>query len=293
MILSENFKDLNTAEEAFRRVQSDIDAVPADDIAAFNVDLVSATSIVLGVADRVLAFRERMLTLPEFDRKAVDRLIDYALAAWYLYITNLPAAEPADAEAILSEMQALRGKFLIWAVPLVAAGHFEQGAIDHIKEGSGQKDAASDLVALVGLYRARWDAVKNICGVTEADLERAAAVGPLAFAIVSRRENKGSVVPTDVSLRIRRAWTLVDRSYSQCRRALHFLRFEEGDFDEIAPNLRRNSGTRSTPSSATATATPSTTTTSSTTAPPTSGVQAGAMSGIGGSASPFVATQAR
>jgi hypothetical protein len=80
MIVFENFKDLNTAEEAYRRVQPDIDAVLADDVSAFNVDLVSVTSIVLGVADRVLAFRERMLTLPEFDRKAVDKLIDYALA---------------------------------------------------------------------------------------------------------------------------------------------------------------------------------------------------------------------
>jgi hypothetical protein len=292
MILSENFKDLNTAEVAYGRVQPDIDAVPTDDLSAFNVDLVSATSIVLGVADRILAFRERMLTLPEFDRKAVDKLIDYALAAWYLYITNLPAAEPADADAILAEMQALRTKFLVWAVPLVAAGHFEQAAVDHIKEGSGQKDAASDVVALVGLYRARWDAVKGICGVTETDLTRAAEVGPLAFAIVSRRENKGTMIPSDVSLRIRRAWTLVDRSYAQCRRALQFLRFQEGDAEQIAPNLRHNSG-RSGVTASPPSPPPLASTSGSTTAPPTSGVQPGTTTGIGGNASPFVAAQTR
>jgi hypothetical protein len=190
-------------------------------------------------------------------------------------------------------MQSLPTKLLVWATPLVAAGHFEQGAIDHIKEGSGQKDAASDLVALVGLFRARWDAVKGICGVTEPDLNRAAEIGPLDSAIVSRGENKGTAIPSDVSLRIRRAWTLVDRSSSQCRRALQFLRFQEGDFDQIVPNLRHNSGTRSTPSSAATPATPATSTATPTTPPRTSGVQGGTTLGTGGSASPFVTAQGR
>ena len=132
----------------------------------------------------------------------------------------------------------------MWAAPLAGAGKFEQAAIAKIKEGSGNKDTPSDLVALVALYRSVWDDVKNICGVTEQDLSRGAEIGPAVFALVSRRELQSAGAVSDGSLRVRRAWTLLDRAYSQCRRALNYLRSEEGDVDQFAPSLRRNSGPR-------------------------------------------------
>jgi hypothetical protein len=290
MILSQNFKDIKTAEDAFKRVQAEIDALPSDDLSAFNVDLVSAASIVLGVADRVLAFRPRLSAMPEFNAKSMDSLIDYALAAWYLHLSNLPANEPADAELLIAEMQQLRAKLLLWATPLAVSGNFEQAAIDQIREGAGQKDAASDLVALVGLYRSRWATIENICGVTDADLARGAELGPIAFALVSRRENKGLSIPSDVSLRIRKAWTLLDRAYTQCRRAIHYLRFLEDDVDQIAPNLRRNNGR---PSSSGTTAAANTsgggTGASVSNTQPAVNPGLGVTPGLGGSTTPFTA----
>jgi hypothetical protein len=41
---------------------------------------------------------------------------------------------------------------------------------------------------------------------------------------------------------VRRAWTLLDRAYNQCRRALNYLRFDDEDADTLAPSLRRNTG---------------------------------------------------
>jgi hypothetical protein len=242
MATSANFKDLESAERAHLRVQGEIDAVRADDLATMNVELVSAASIVLGCAERILVHRDRMAQLVEFNVKHVDHLVDYALSAWYLYVTNLPEAEPGDAEQLLSEVAALRAKLLMWSAPLVGSGLLEQGAIDRVKEGAGHKDAASDLVALVGLYRSRWDSVKQVCGVTEEDLARGAVIGPAAFALISRRENKASPTQSDTTLRVRRAWTLLDRAYAQCRRALQFLLFDEEAVARIAPNLRRNAG---------------------------------------------------
>jgi hypothetical protein len=90
------------------------------------VELVSAASIVLGSAERILFHRDRMAQLVEFNVKHVDQLVDYALGAWYLYVTNLPAAEPADAEQLLREVAALRAKMPMWATPLVGSGLFEQ-----------------------------------------------------------------------------------------------------------------------------------------------------------------------
>lgn len=250
------FDNLQTAEEAYLRVKDELEALPALELSPLNVDLVSAASIVLGVVERLRTFRSRMAALPEFLISNLDKLEDYARCAWYVYITNLPTAEPKETEGLLEEVQALRAKLLMWAEPLVGAGKFERAAIDRVKEGAGHKDAPSDVVALVGLYRARWAEIENMCGVTEQDLERGAQIAPLVFALIARRENKTSATLSDGSLRVRRAWTLLDRAYAQCRRALQFLRYEEGDVDLIAPSLRRNSGTRSAERPATASSAP-------------------------------------
>lgn len=144
--------------------------------------------------------------------------------------------------ALMQEVVALRAKLLMWAVPLVGSGVFEQAAIDRIKEGSGNKDAPSDLVALVGLYRSRWDAAKGICGVTEADLERGSVIGPALFGMVSRKENQLGASVSDGSLRVRKSFTKLDLAYDQCRRAIGYLQYDQGDLDIIAPNFRRNPG---------------------------------------------------
>jgi hypothetical protein len=238
---------LEDAEMAYERVKAELEALSADELSMMNVDLVSATSIALGVAERIVAHRERMAKLPEFNIRYVDGLNDYAKAAWFVYVTNLPAPEPGDGAQLLNEVVELRAKMLMWAAPLVGAGNFDAAAIARIKDGAGNKDAAGDLVALVGLYRARWEDVKSICGVTEQDLTRGAEIGPAVFAMLSRREFQAASV-SDGSLRVRRAWTLLDRAYNQCRRALSFLRFDEEDTDTLAPSLRRNQGARSQPS---------------------------------------------
>lgn len=234
-------ENLEEAEAAYNRIKAELDALNETELTPLNVDLVSATSIALGVAERIIGHRERMAKLPEFEIRYVDNLVDYAKGAWYAYVTNLPAADPRDLTEYMAEVASLRGKMLMWAAPLVGAGKFDEAAISKIKDGSGHKDSASDLVALVGLYRSKWEEVKNMCGVTEQELVRAAQIAPAVFSLLSKREFQGSVVP-DGSLRVRRAWTLLDRAYGHCRRALGFLRYEEGDADTLAPSLRRNAG---------------------------------------------------
>ncbi len=236
--------DLNAAERAYERVQPEMKAIQPADYTALNVDVVSATSVVLGVADRVIEHRDRLATLPEFDINHVDKLVDYAAAAWYVFITTLHTTTPENFEALKQECSALRDKLLTWAAPLVADGAFDEAVIAKIKEGSGNKDTPSDVVALVGLYRSKWDEVENKCAVTEADLDRGAQIGPYVFAMVSQREQSPTLGTTDEAHRIRRAWTLVDRAYDQCRRGLTYLLWSEGTVDRVAPSLRRNSGPR-------------------------------------------------
>jgi hypothetical protein len=93
-------------------------------------------------------------------------------------------------------------KLLLWARPLAECGKLSQKAVDKILEGSGTKDAAGDVVALVTLYRTVWNDVQNMCGVTAADLDRGSKVAPAIFAWASRRDNDATVVVPDGSLRV-------------------------------------------------------------------------------------------
>ena len=281
-------QDLEDAALAYERVRPEIEALNPAELAPLNVDVLGATSIVLGVADRILSYRETMAKLPEFEIRHVDNLVDYAKAAWFAYVTNLPVPEPTDTAELMNEVAELRSKLLLWAAPLAGTGLFEPAAVAKIKDGSGHRDAASDVVALVGLYRANWVRVKSMCGVTEHDLTRAAQVGPAMFALISRREHQTVASLSDGTLRMRRAWTLLDRAYSHCRRALSFLRFEEADADNLAPSLRRNSGTRPTtaePVQSIAALGAGTTHD----APPQTAAPPVATAAIGGGAGPFMA----
>ncbi len=279
--------NLEAAESSYRRVAAEIEAVAPDDLPTINFDVISGASIILGVCGRGMGFRDRNARLPEFDIKNVDNLKDYAVAAWYVYITNLPEPEPVEADALIAEVGTLRSKFLMWSVPLVGEGVFDQGAVDKIKEGTGFKDAASDVVAFVGLYRSKWDQCTNKCGISEADLERAALVAPRVFSIVSQREQRQTTPTGEGFTRVRRAWALPERAYDQCRRAIAYLRHTEGDMEEIAPNFRRNAGnTKSRPTATT----PVVAAPSAPSAPtvPTAPVGGNA---IGGGDNPFVATR--
>lgn len=132
-------RELEDAEVAYQRVKAELEALTQDDLAPLNVDIVSAASIALGVAERIVEHRDRMAKLPEFEIRHVDNLVDYAKATWYAYATNLPSVSPQELQQYLTEVAALRSKFLTWATALATEGKFEEVAIAKIKEGSGHR----------------------------------------------------------------------------------------------------------------------------------------------------------
>ena len=240
---AEPLSDLQDAREAFERVKAEIMAVLPPQLAPMNVSIPKATSTVLGVAPRILALREQAARLPDFDLRCVDRLSDYAKATWLLHATDLPPPGAEQFEPLEREARALRARLLSWAAPLAMEGILAQAALEQIRKGAGARDVSSDLVALVAIYRAAWDNVRHLCGVTEHELERAAVVGTALFAHVSRLNTKPAVLP-ETALRVRQAWTLLDLAYSQCRRAVAYLRHAQGDADTFAPGLRGKTGPR-------------------------------------------------
>jgi hypothetical protein len=237
-----SLEDIEEAELALQRIEPDLAALDARNLSPMNTDVVVAASTVLGVLGRILELREAIALLPFFDMRSVDSLSDYAKGAWFAYVGNQPLSPSRDDAHVAEEVTRLRGKFLNWGTACAADGIFDPAALAQIREGSGYRDSAGDLVALVLMFREQWDRVKNMTGITPDDLARGAQLGAAAFAIISRRDNQLVPLQAESALRARRAWTLLDRAYTQCRRAIAYLRFDEGDVELIAPNLRRNRG---------------------------------------------------
>lgn len=239
--------------------------------------MLAAASVSIGVSEIVLSFKERASKLPEYDISNMTNLSDYALSVWYLQITATAAAEAS--RALEEQVFPRRRKLLSWATPLAEAGLINQQSLDKIREGSGLKDGAADLVALSALYRVRWDEIKGVCGVTEQEVDEAAKIGTAVFAAQAKRENQPAQPASEEMLRLRKAWTLLDRAYQQCRRAVTYFRFVEGDADTLVPSLRRNLGRPAT--SAAHPETPAATTPASPSATP-------AEPPIGGGSGPFI-----
>jgi hypothetical protein len=110
-----------------------------------------------------------------------------------------------------------------------------------LKVQTGYKDLSYLLGALVGVYRQAWPTLNGHSTVTARELDEAeTTVEQLAHAYATRA-NRFKAIKAANEQRIRN-FTLLAEAYDQVRRGLHYLRWNEGDADRIAPSLYRGRG---------------------------------------------------
>lgn len=239
------------AAEALAAVAPELTALHRDQLAVINIDIPQSVSIALGVIDGLKALRPSVVQkLPEHDIAQYDKLETYALAAWYAHLVYLPPAGPANPlKVLLEEAGPLRANLLGDGDALARRGYLDQALLDEIRAGQGHIDVANDLVALSALFADNWDEIKGRTAATELEVARAAELGPLLLAALGVREHGPAPGPTDAADRRARAFTLFVRAYDQARRAVIYLRWDEGDADAYAPSLYRGRGGRGSASS--------------------------------------------
>ncbi|WP_437994040.1 hypothetical protein [Sorangium sp. So ce145] len=118
----------------------------------------------------------------------------------------------------------------------------------------GYIDTANDLVAFSALFTASWSEVTGRTAATEEEVRRAGEIGPQILAALGVREHGKSPGPTEAADRRARALSLLVHAYDQTRRAIAYLRRDEGDADSIAPSLYKGRAGRAAPSGDTAAA---------------------------------------
>lgn len=234
----------NEAAEAFAQIEPELERV--EKVVPINVDIPRAVAVAVGAVPHLKALRARFVDeLPRFPIEALDKLMSYALGAWYAHLLALPAGPGQDGlKPLLDEASALRADLLVAAEALAHKGFVDAGRVAEIRSGNGHLDTANDLVALGALFGEAWDAVKNKTTVEWADVERASKLGPELLVALGARNQPGLPTPktADPADRRARAFTLLVRAYDQCRRGVTYLRWAEGDHDAIAPSLFASRG---------------------------------------------------
>ncbi|KYF96939.1 hypothetical protein BE18_26690, partial [Sorangium cellulosum] len=226
------------AAAAFDRALPEIEALSPDQLIAIKLDIPRAVSQVLGVLPGLIALRPAIAeALPKHDIARLDRLETYALAAWYAHLLWLSTgAAESELKPLLAEAVPLRENLLGDAEALARRGLLDAAAVAEIRAGQGHIDTANDLVALSALFSGSWREISGKTAATEAEVKRAGEIGPQLLAALGIRAHGKGPGPTEAADQRARAFALLVHAYDQIRRAVAYLRWNEGDAETIAPS---------------------------------------------------------
>jgi hypothetical protein len=223
---------------AFERVKAELAALPQDELQPITLDISAAVATVLGVLPEVTALRERVVKeLPSFNVARFDKLEDYALALNFAHVKFLSASQPPDDLAPVAQQSTkTRERLLAEANSLVLDGVLGEAQLAQLKGANGYKNIATDVSVLSNVLREVWPQIQGKTRLTEQDLDEGLRLSARLLRIVGVRE-QGPAQVAEASSQRQRAYTLLMVAYDDARRAVAFLRADEGDADDIAPSL--------------------------------------------------------
>lgn len=229
----------NAAADAFTKIEPEISALAAEDLAPLPADFSAAINAVLAAVPRIMEHRDAVADqLPKHPIALLDNLESYAQAAWYAHLVHTYSSNGPEAlKALIDEAQKLREGMLIAAEALAHRNLLDADAVAQIRKGSGNADTAGDLTALAALFKESWGKVASKTAVERHEIERAAELGPAVLVALHAKKHAGKQVDTDAQRA--GAYTLLSNAYDACRHALAYLRWKEGDADSIAPSLTK------------------------------------------------------
>lgn len=222
---------------AFDRTARERAAVDLSGAPAYRLDAVYASAQALATARRLAPYRSAIAELRGFDIAHLDRLEDYATALLFAHSVLLAhAGRVRRLPALASEGWALRAVLLAYAELLARKGRVSAGAVARLREGSGYRALVVHLAGLAQLFREVGDAVGPGAPVTAAEVDRA---GELAHEIVLEigADSDPDLAHDTLVLERNKLAVLLLRAQAQLRRAMEYLRFDEGDAATLVPTF--------------------------------------------------------
>jgi hypothetical protein len=240
--------------EALNRVRAEMQGLDESQYLTVNLEILAATSTALGAMPEIKQLRAEIAEeLPKFDLTQLDKVETYALAAMQAHTVYLGAyTAPECIPGLVEQAIAMRELLLTDATALAKRGLLSSAKLAELKGTNGHRNSASDLLTLANMFRANWQAIAPKTAVTEAELDRAEILGDQIITALGYKEQAPAIL-ADVAVERTQAYTLFMRAYDQLRKAVNYLRWDEGDADAIAPSLYagRSNGRRKTGSETT------------------------------------------
>lgn len=223
-------------ETAFRATQLERAALGAKGLARLNVDPSRAVTTVLGSLPALRALRPELLQrLPAFDLQRFDKLEQYALALQHAHVLHRgQVREVGSLAELAAEVTQERDRLLGDACSLAAHGLLERELPQLCKRSRAYLAIASDVFLLVHSFRERWPAVAGRTPVSPGQLVRAHDRAFELLTAVGERASAPEAIG-ETQLARQQAFTLLFKAYEAARRAVQYLRAEQGDAHELAP----------------------------------------------------------
>jgi hypothetical protein len=222
---------------AFDDTAPDRAAREVEDCRRYTLDAFFAAGRALWILPRVMPYRQRMLALPDYDLRHLDRFERYARALRFVETAILlRVRRTGQLPELAAEGWRLRALMMSYAEALSHKGRVAPELIVRLREGSGYRTLVEDLTVLVHELLAVEGGTGPGSPVTLEDLDRAAEI---ADELNVRVGNPAEIDATRATLvrERRKLGHLLVEAHDQLRRALGYLRWAEGDANTLVPSL--------------------------------------------------------
>jgi len=241
-----NVNDEICTEQAFNRTADERRALKPQEVSQSKLDIASVVACVLGAWPKIQALREEMAKLPDLDLPAIDKLEQRTYALIHAQTNYLTVSESPDAlRELVEELVRTRAVLHADTQALGARGLINPDSLDDYNGGTGHKVVATDVQILAAVLKRDWSKNEGKCAVEKAELDRAEKVASRILRLVGLKMQADSAEDPALDER-NRAYTLVERSYDEATRASCYLRWFQGDAEELVPSLYATRKPRST-----------------------------------------------
>lgn len=196
---------------------------------------------IIGWLPEVRKYRDKILALGHISAEEFDAMETLALAAVYADTQWLAVSRPAQPIAeLLAKASDVRDAMLKAAVAASDKSLVPGDRLAELARGRSAMDVARALGAVVAILRAHWATLVGHTAVTAADLEAADALVEQLYEAIALRDGTSPALAEAAEQRVR-STSLLANNWDKIRRGMSFLRWNEGDADEIAPSIYQRS----------------------------------------------------
>jgi|GEM_PF-885162 len=222
----------------YERLLPEIERVRSDELVPIEVDIPQAVATALGAWPEIRVFRAAIMAeTPHFDIARFDDYEAYARALGHAHARYANAIAPSGKLPPLAERALLvRDQLLTDASALARRGLIGGTRLRAMRGPVGYRSVAFDLLVLATLIRESWDKIAGKSAITLEELDGTESLATRLLNEVDLRRQVPAAVAEAEAIR-HRAFTLFIYTHDQVRRALSYVRWNDGDVDEIAPPL--------------------------------------------------------